>query len=110
MGVRLTHQRHLVTRPVLVAEQRLPELAGATRVQRVQHDGSEHGMHARQLPTPVYRCGMVNAVKIPITAKMRLGWDDNNITAPDLARALEDVGVAAIFVHLSGEDGVRLLE
>ena len=42
---------------------------------------------------------MVEAVKIPVTAKMRLGWDDNNITAPDLARALEDVGVAAIFVH-----------
>lgn len=43
--------------------------------------------------------GMVDAVKIPITAKMRLGWDDDNLTAPDLARALEDVGVAAIFVH-----------
>ena len=43
--------------------------------------------------------GMVNAVKIPVTAKMRLGWDDQNITAPDLARKLEDVGVAAIFVH-----------
>jgi tRNA-dihydrouridine synthase len=42
---------------------------------------------------------MVNAVKIPVTAKMRLGWDDQNLTAPDLARALEDVGVAAIFVH-----------
>jgi nifR3 family TIM-barrel protein len=43
--------------------------------------------------------GMVNAVKIPVTAKMRLGWDDENITAPDLARALEDAGVAAIFIH-----------
>jgi len=43
--------------------------------------------------------GMVEAVKIPITAKMRLGWDDQNITAPDLARALEDVGIAAIFLH-----------
>src|SRR5260370_25598029 len=43
--------------------------------------------------------GMVKGVKIPITAKMRLGWDDENLTAPDLARALEDVGVAAIFVH-----------
>src|SRR5450432_3529476 len=43
--------------------------------------------------------GMVNAVKIPVTAKMRLGWDDDNHTAPDLARALEDAGVAAIFVH-----------
>src|ERR1044071_2912458 len=43
--------------------------------------------------------GMVEAVKIPVTAKMRLGWDNDNLTAPDLARTLEDVGVAAIFVH-----------
>jgi len=43
--------------------------------------------------------GMVDAVKIPVTAKMRLGWDDQNLTAPTLARVLEDVGVAAIFVH-----------
>src|SRR5260221_1205793 len=43
--------------------------------------------------------GMDNAVKFPLTAKMRLVWDDDNLTAPDLARALEDVGVAAIFVH-----------
>lgn len=43
--------------------------------------------------------GMVDAVKIPITAKMRLGWDEDNLTAPDLARVLEDAGVAAIFVH-----------
>lgn len=43
--------------------------------------------------------GMVTAVKIPVTAKMRLGWDENNLTAPDLARVLEDAGVAAVFVH-----------
>jgi tRNA-dihydrouridine synthase B len=43
--------------------------------------------------------GMVKAVKIPVTAKMRLGWDDENLTAPDLARALEGAGVGAIFVH-----------
>jgi len=42
---------------------------------------------------------MVGAVGIPVTAKMRLGWDSENITAPDLARALEEVGVAAVFVH-----------
>ena len=43
--------------------------------------------------------GMVDAVRIPVTAKMRLGWDEQNITAPELARALEDVGIAAIFIH-----------
>ena len=42
---------------------------------------------------------MVNAVDIPITAKMRLGWDEKNITAPNLVRVLEDVGVKAIFIH-----------
>ena len=42
---------------------------------------------------------MVGALAIPVTAKMRLGWDSENITAPDLARALEDAGVAAVFIH-----------
>jgi len=43
--------------------------------------------------------GMVNAVRIPVTCKMRLGWDEDNLTAPDLARALEDAGAAGIMVH-----------
>ncbi len=42
---------------------------------------------------------MVESVRIPITCKMRLGWDDDNLTAPNLARALEDAGAAAIMVH-----------
>jgi tRNA-dihydrouridine synthase B len=41
--------------------------------------------------------GMVDAVKIPVTAKMRLGWDEENLTAPDLARALEDAGIGGHF-------------
>jgi tRNA-dihydrouridine synthase B len=57
---------------------------------------------------------MVEAVDIPVTAKMRLGWDDQSLTAPDLAKALEDSGVAAIFVHgrtrAQGFDGVVNLE
>lgn len=43
--------------------------------------------------------GMIEAVKIPVTAKMRLGWDEENLTAPDLAGVLEEAGVAAVFVH-----------
>ena len=54
---------------------------------------------------------MVDTVNVPITAKMRLGWDDKNLTAPDLAHALEDAGVTAIFVHgparvLKDSDGI----
>jgi tRNA-dihydrouridine synthase B len=42
---------------------------------------------------------MVDAVDVPVTAKMRLGWDSQSINAPELARALADVGVAAVTVH-----------
>jgi tRNA-dihydrouridine synthase B len=36
---------------------------------------------------------------IPVTAKLRLGWDENNIVAPSLAPALCDAGIAAITIH-----------
>jgi len=42
---------------------------------------------------------IVAAVPTPVTAKMRLGWDDRSINAPELARALQDVGVRAVTVH-----------
>ncbi|WP_250846669.1 tRNA dihydrouridine synthase [Aquisphaera insulae] len=42
---------------------------------------------------------MVRAVSIPVTVKMRLGWDDQSITAPSLARQFEQVGAAAVIVH-----------
>jgi nifR3 family TIM-barrel protein len=42
---------------------------------------------------------MAEGVKIPVTAKMRLGWDEGDLSAPDLARRLEDAGAAAVFVH-----------
>ncbi len=42
---------------------------------------------------------VVGSVRIPVTVKMRLGWDDGSIVAPTLARMMEDVGVAAITVH-----------
>ena len=37
---------------------------------------------------------VVEAVDVPVTVKMRLGWDDETLTAPALARAFEQVGVA----------------
>jgi len=42
---------------------------------------------------------MVEAVPVPVTAKMRLGWDAQSINAPELARALAGVGVSAVTVH-----------
>lgn len=41
----------------------------------------------------------VGAVTIPVTLKMRLGWDDRSINAPELARRAESAGVRLITVH-----------
>ena len=41
----------------------------------------------------------VNAVRVPVTLKMRLGWDTNTINAPELARRAEAAGVKMITVH-----------
>jgi tRNA-dihydrouridine synthase B len=68
-------------------------------VRKVCNVGGGSAMMTELAKTAALVRGMVNAVKIPVTAKMRLGWDDENLTAPDLARVLEDAGVAAIFVH-----------
>jgi tRNA-dihydrouridine synthase B len=50
--------------------------------------------HALSLITAV-----VDAVRLPVTLKMRLGWDDTSRNAPELARRAEDAGVALITVH-----------
>jgi tRNA-dihydrouridine synthase B len=68
-------------------------------VKKVVRIGGGSAMMTELEKTAALVRGMVAAVKIPVTAKMRLGWDEENLTAPDLARVLEDAGVAAIFVH-----------
>lgn len=42
---------------------------------------------------------MVKAVGIPVTVKMRAGWNDTERNAPTLARMVEDAGAAAVAVH-----------
>jgi tRNA-dihydrouridine synthase B len=41
----------------------------------------------------------VRAVKVPVTVKMRLGWDGNSLNAPRLAKIAEEVGIQMITVH-----------
>ena len=42
---------------------------------------------------------VVKAVDIPVTLKMRLGWDDDSLNAPSLAKIAEDVGIRMVAVH-----------
>ena len=61
------------------------------------------GGGAKLMCDPDGACGLVeqvvNAVSIPVTVKMRLGWDSHQLTAPALAREFEKLGVAAITIH-----------
>ena len=41
----------------------------------------------------------VKAVSVPVTLKMRMGWDHSSLNAPELARIAEDLGVRMITVH-----------
>ncbi|HQP39014.1 MAG TPA: tRNA-dihydrouridine synthase family protein, partial [Polyangiaceae bacterium] len=52
---------------------------------------------------------MIRAVdgRVPVTVKMRAGWDDESITAPELARRLEGAGVAAVCVHARTKEQVH---
>lgn len=61
------------------------------------------GGGALLMKNPVLASDIVKAVveasTVPVTVKMRSGWDDNNINAVELAKRCEDAGAAAITVH-----------
>src|SRR4051794_37322016 len=42
---------------------------------------------------------IAKAVRIPVTVKMRAGWNDRSRNAPDLARMVQDAGAAAVAIH-----------
>ncbi|MGB0799843.1 MAG: tRNA dihydrouridine synthase DusB, partial [Planktomarina sp.] len=42
---------------------------------------------------------VVNATSLPVTLKMRLGWDDTCLNAPEIARRAQDIGIQMITVH-----------
>jgi nifR3 family TIM-barrel protein len=42
---------------------------------------------------------MARAIRIPVTVKMRAGWDDRQLNAPELTRMMEAAGAAAVTVH-----------
>jgi tRNA-dihydrouridine synthase B len=42
---------------------------------------------------------VVKAVNVPVTIKMRMGWDYNSLNAPELAKRFEEVGIKAVTIH-----------
>ena len=64
---------------------------------------SKHNAGCSLMREPTHAASVVRsiarAVKIPVTVKMRAGWDHEAINAPELAQRVQDVGAAAVAVH-----------
>lgn len=68
-------------------------------VKRVAQKGAGAGM-LKDVPLMVEMTRqIVNAVKIPVTAKTRLGWDCEHIIIEDIAERLQDAGIQALAIH-----------
>lgn len=68
-------------------------------VTRIAGSGAGAGMMCQRDATFDLVRRVVESVSIPVTVKMRLGWDATSITAPEFAREFEQIGVAAIAIH-----------
>ena len=91
-----------MTEAALICETVNPDLIDINfgcPVKKVAGKGAGAGM-LRDIPTMLeITRRVVDAVKIPVTVKTRLGWDDGSKIIVDLAESLQDCGISALAVH-----------
>jgi tRNA-dihydrouridine synthase B len=68
-------------------------------VDKVTKDGSGSGLLKNPELIGEILTNMVAAVKIPVTVKIRAGWDSENIVGPQVTQIAEQAGAAAICIH-----------
>ena len=85
-----------------IAEEAKPELIDINfgcPVKKIANRGAGAGM-LRNIPLLIEMTeAIVKAVKLPVTIKTRLGWDDENKNIVDIAERLQDTGIRAITIH-----------
>lgn len=85
-----------------IAESAEPELIDINfgcPVKKIANRGAGSGM-MRNIPLMVEMTdAIVKAVKLPVTVKTRLGWDEENKNIVEIAERLQDVGISAITIH-----------
>jgi nifR3 family TIM-barrel protein len=85
-----------------IAEKAAPELIDINfgcPVKKIANRGAGAGM-LRNIPQMIEMTkAIVNAVKLPVTVKTRLGWDDDNKNIVEIAEQLQDAGIKAITIH-----------
>ena len=85
-----------------LAEQAAPEVIDINfgcPVKKIAHKGAGAGM-LRNVPLMLdITRAVVDAVRLPVTVKTRLGWDHDSKIIVDLAERLQDCGIAALTIH-----------
>jgi len=103
IGIQLYgHLTDSMVEAALIAEQANPELIDINfgcPVKKIANRGAGAGM-LRNIPLMIEMTeAIVKAVKLPVTVKTRLGWDDESKFIVDIAEKLQDVGIQALTIH-----------
>lgn len=103
IGIQLYgHLISAMTEAALIAEEAGPELIDINfgcPVRKIANRGAGAGM-LRNIPLMIEMTeAIVKAVKLPVTVKTRIGWDDDSRNIVEVAEQLQDVGIKALTIH-----------
>jgi tRNA-dihydrouridine synthase B len=103
IGIQLYgHLIDAMVEAALIAEQANPEIIDINfgcPVKKIANRGAGAGM-LKNIPLMIeMTTAIVRAVKLPVTVKTRLGWDDESKNIVDIAEQLQDTGIQAITIH-----------
>lgn len=103
IGIQLYgHLIDAMVEAALIAEEAKPELIDINfgcPVRKIANRGAGAGM-LQNIPLMIEMTSeIVKAVKLPVTVKTRLGWDDESKIIVTVAEQLQDVGISAITIH-----------
>jgi nifR3 family TIM-barrel protein len=85
-----------------IAEEAAPDLIDINfgcPVRKIANRGAGAGMLCNVPLMVEMTRAIVNAVKLPVTVKTRLGWDDSSRNIAEIAERLQDVGIQALTIH-----------
>lgn len=103
IGIQLYgHLTEAMVEAALIAEAASPELIDINfgcPVKKIANRGAGAGM-LRNIPLMISMTeAIVKAVKLPVTVKTRLGWDEENKNIVEVAERLQDTGICALTIH-----------
>lgn len=103
IGIQLYgHLIDAMVEAALIAETAKPELIDINfgcPMKKIANRGAGAGM-LRNIPMMIEMTGaIVKAVKLPVTVKTRIGWDDENRNIVEIAERLQDTGISALTIH-----------